>query len=155
MNKDDLEKKLENLGRPQLPDLQHQWQLRLSILSAKRSAWAALWLLLAPLLVFASGALYSLLKISVPPYAWLAEYSSQWPLWVRITVFMTTVIVLPSIAVILNLLAIVWIQYDREQKVLNISIRMKTINLIIIIVAGLIALLFIGHSIADYIAGAD
>ena len=63
--------------------------------------------------------------------------------------------VFPLIAVILNVLAITWLQYDREQKVLNISIRIKTINLIIIIVAGLVALLFIGHSIADSIAGAD
>lgn len=155
MNKDDLEKKLESLDKPQLPPLQHQWQVKLAILSAKKSAWAAVWLLLAPFLVFASAALHGLLKIPIPPFSWLEQYSPHWPVWLRMTVFMITVIVFPLVAVILNVLAITWIQYDREQKLLNISIRMKTINLIIIILAGLVALLFIGHSIADSIAGKE
>lgn len=155
MDNDDLKKRLESLDKPQLTELRHQLQLRLAILSAKKSAWAALWLLLAPFVVFASAALHSLLKVPIPPDSWLEQYGSHWPLWLRVTVFMSTVIVFPSIAVILNVLAITWIRYDREQKVLNISIKMKTINLVIIIIAGIIALLFIGHSIADYLAGAD
>jgi hypothetical protein len=150
MNKDDLEKKLENLSKPQLPQtLQHQWQLKLSILSAKKSARASLWLLLIPFLLFISRVFQEILNVSIPPGSWFEIYSIQWPLWLRVTVFITIIIVIPLIAVILNLLSITWIQYDREQKVLHISIRMRTINLIIIIVAGLVALLFIATTITD------
>jgi hypothetical protein len=77
------------------------------------------------------------------------------PLNLRIAIFVTTVMVFPLIAVILNILAITWLQYDKQQKILNICIRIKTMNLIIIIVSGLLAFLFIGHAIADYIARAD
>ena len=150
MNKDDdLEKELENLRKPQLPELQHQGQLKLSILSAKISARASLWLLLIPFLIFISRVFQEILNVSIPPDSWLEIYSKQSPVWLRITVFITIVIVIPLIAVILNLLSIIWIQYDRKQKVLNISIRIRTINLIIIIVAGLVALLFIAVTITD------
>lgn len=142
MNKNELEKKLENLRIPQLPQLQHQQQLKLSILSAKKSARVSFWLLLIPFLFFASALLRQLLNISIPPDSLFEEYSLHWSSWFRILIFSIVVIGFPLIAVILNLLSIIWLQYDREQKVLNISIKMRTVNLIIIIVAGLVALLF-------------
>ena len=148
MNEDDLKKKLENLSKPQLPQLQHQWQLKLTILSAKKSARASLWLLLIPFLFFIGRVLQDILNVPIPPD------STQWPVWLRITVFLTILILIPLIAVILNLLSIIWLHYDREQKVLNISIRIRTINLIIIIVSGLVALLFIATTITDSVTGA-
>ena len=149
MEKDDLEKNLENISIPQLPPLKHQHQLKLSILSARKSAWAGLWLLLIPFLLFASAFLRQVMHISVPPDSWFESYSSQWPSWLRITAFLTIMIVLPLIAVIINLLSIVWLQYERDQKVLNVSIRLRAINLIIIIGAGLVALLFTVVMITD------
>ena len=140
MDKNELEKKLENLSVPQLPQLEHQQQLKLSIMSAKKSARASLWLLLIPFLFFVSAFLRQL-NISIPG-SLLDEYSLHWSSWLRILVFAVIIIGFPLIAVILNLLSIIWLQYDREQKVLNISIRMRTVNLVIIVVAGLVALLF-------------
>lgn len=149
MKKDDLEKKLENLSIPQLPQLQHQQQLKLAILSSKKSAKAALWILLIPFLFIASAFLRQLLNVSIPPDSWLEEHRLQLPPWLRIAVFAAIVIVFPLIAVILNLLSVVWFQYEREQKLLHISIRMRTVNLIIIIVAGFVSLLFTVVMITD------
>lgn len=154
MNQDELEKKLENLSTPKMPSISHQWQLKLAILSAKKSAWAALWLMLAPFLILGSALLQSLLNISIPPWSWMQEYSPHWPLWVRFGIFVTVVMIFPLLAVLLNVLSIIWLQYDRTQRVLHISIRLRLVNIIIILVAGLLALLFIGHTIADYLAGA-
>jgi len=56
---------------------------------------------------------------------------------------------------LLNLLSIVWFQYDRRQQVLHIAVRLKKANIIIMLIAGTLALLFIGHSIADNITGHD
>jgi hypothetical protein len=145
MNKDDFEKKLENLSKPQLPQTHHQQQLKLSILSAKKSARASLWLLLIPFLIFIGRLLQDIFNIPIPPGSWLQALPSS----LRITIFIIIVIVIPLTTVILNLLSITWLQYDREQEVLNISIRMRMINLIIIIVAGLVALLFIAVMITD------
>jgi hypothetical protein len=149
MEKDDLEKNLENISIPQLPALKHQQQLKLSILSARKSARAGLCLLLVPFLLFASAFLRQVMNITVPPDAWFERYSLQWPSWLRTTAFLTIMIVLPLVAVIINLLSIVWLQYERGEKVLNVSIRMRTINLIIIIGAGLVALLFTVVMITD------
>jgi hypothetical protein len=149
MEKDELEKNLQNISIPQLPPLKHQQQLKLSILSARKSASAGLWLLLVPFVLFASAFLRQVVKITVPPDSWLESYRSQWPSWLRIAVFLTIMIVLPLIAVIINLLSIVWLQYERKQRVLNVCIRMRTINLIIIIGAGLVAFLFTVVMITD------
>jgi hypothetical protein len=153
MNADDLEKKLEHLSTPQVPPMQHQWQLKFAILSAKKSAKAALWLMLIPVLMLGTGLLQSQYDILIPPWSWLVEYSPGWPVWIRFGVFAIVVIIIPLIAVLLNLLSIIWLEYDRPQKVLHISIRMRPLNLLIIAIAGLLALLFIGHTIADSVAG--
>ncbi len=148
MNNDDLENKLENINAPKMPSMQHQWQLKLAILNAKRSASVGLWLMLIPILVLTGAFMKTVLHVSLPPWSWLVKYSPQWPLWIRVMVFVTVVIVFPVIAVLLNLLSIIWLQYDKTQQVLNISVRMRRINIIIIIVAGLLAFLFLGHLIA-------
>lgn len=155
MNKDDLEKKLENLSKRDLPPLQHHWQLKLAILSAKKSAWAALWLLLPAFLILSGALMESFLHLSIPPESWLKEYSPHWPAWLRMLIFLMTVIIFPLIAVLLNILSITWIQFDRSQKVLHISIRVRLVNILIIAIAGLLAILFIAHTIADFLAGAD
>ncbi len=153
MNADDLEKKLEDLSVPQMPPIQHQWPLKLAILSAKKSAKAALWLMLIPGVLLGSGLIQSLLDTSIPPWSWMVEYSPRWPEWIRFGVFAMVVIIIPLITVLLNLLSITWVRYDRHQQVLHVSIRMRPLNIVIIVIAGLLALLFVGHTIADYIAG--
>ncbi len=153
MNTDDLEKKLENLSTPEMPPMAHQWQLKLAILNAKKSARAALWLMLIPVIVLGSGMLHSVLNASIPPWSWMQEYLPQLPVWIRFGIFSMIVIIIPLIAVLLNLLSIIWLQYDKTKHILHISIRMRPVNIIIIVIAGLLALLFIGHTIADYLAG--
>jgi len=68
-------------------------------------------------------------------------------------VYIVILIVFPLVAGFINILAITWIEYDKKKKVLNISIQIKTVNIIIITATTIIALLFIGHSIADWISG--
>ena len=149
------EQKLENLNPPQTPSLENQPQLKLSILNAKKSARASLFLLAIPFSILGSALIETLFKVALPPWSWLKTYNPQLPLWERQFIFVTIVIVCPLIALALNILSIVWLQYDKAQKVLHISIRLRTVNTIIIIIAGLLAFLFIGHAIADWIAGKD
>ena len=68
-------------------------------------------------------------------------------------VYIVILIVFPLVAGFINILAITWFEYDKKKKVLNISIQIKTVNIIIITVTTIIALLFIGHSIAEWISG--
>jgi hypothetical protein len=153
METNDLEKNLDKLSIPNIPQSDNQRQLKFAIISAKKSAKATLWLMLIPVIVLASGVLQGLMNISIPPWSWMQHYLPFLPVWARFGIFAGVVIIIPLIVVILNVLSVVWLQYDKKHEVLNISIRMRPINIIIIAIAGLIALLFIGHTIADYIAG--
>jgi len=153
MKSDDIENKLENISSPQLPLLQHQEKLKLSILSAKKSSWVSLVLLAFPFLVFLGGIFESTFHILLPPWSWIVKYSPLWPVWLRMLVYIMILIVFPLVAGFINILAITWFEYDKKKKVLNISIQIKTVNIIIITVTTIIALLFIGHSIAEWISG--
>jgi hypothetical protein len=155
MDSNELEKKLENISSPQLPPLQHQEKLKLSILSAKKSSRASLILLAFPFILFLGGILQGALNILLPPWSWMVKYSPLWPVWLRMLIYVMILIVFPLAAAFINILAITWIEYDKNQKVLNISIRIRTVNTIIIIATLIIALLFIGHSIGEWISGAE
>lgn len=149
-----METRLQNLNIPEAPQSgQHQKQLKFALMNARKSATTSLWLLSVPFVMLLGAVLDSAWNISLPPWSLLKTYGQLWPLWLRMAIFVTTVMILPLLALLMNILSVLWVNYNREQKVLHIAIRMKTANIIIIVVAGLLAFLFIGHAIADSIAG--
>lgn len=151
--KNELETRLENINLPNINSLQHQQQLKLTILNAKKSVAVSLWLLVIPFVMLFGGFMQSVFHILIPPWSWLVKYSSVMSLWLRLAIFVIVVIIIPLIAVLINILGILWFKYDKAEHVLHISVRMRKINVIIIVIAGILALLFIGHSIAEWITG--
>src|SRR5882724_4626056 len=129
MESNELEKKLENISSPQLPPLQHQEKLKLSILSTKKSSRASLILLAFPFIIFLGGILQGAFNILLPPWSWMVKYSPLWPVWLRVLVYVMIVIVFPLAAAFINILSITWFEFDKKQKVLNISIRIRTVNM--------------------------
>jgi hypothetical protein len=146
-----LETRLENLDLQQINALPHQQQLRLTILNAKKSGRVSLWLLFIPFIFLFGGLAQSVFHILIPPWSWLVVYSPLIPAWLKILIFAVVLIIIPAIAIFLNILSILWIHYDKAEHVLHISLRMRRTNVIIISVAGILALLFIGHSITEWI----
>ena len=153
MERNELEKKLENISSPQLPLLQHQGKQKSSIMSTRKSSRISLILMAFPFIILFGAISQSAFNILLPPWSWLVKYGSSLPLWLRIFIYVMILIILPLLAAFLNILAVTWFEYDKKQKVLNISIRLKKVNIIIIIVTTIIALLFIGHSIAEWLSG--
>jgi len=153
MEGNELEKKLENISSPQLPPLKHQEKLKLSILSVKKSSRISIILLAFPFVIFFGGIFQSAFNVLLPPWSWLVKYSHLWPVWLRMLIFLMILIVFPLTAAFINILAITWFEYDKKQKLLNISIRIRPVNMIIIISTTIIALVFIGHSITEWISG--
>ena len=121
MDENELEKKLESLSVPDLDhiELKHGENLKLAILSAKKSSKYTLWLLLIPFLILFSAILQSVFKVSIPPWSWIQKFSPVWPDWIKLGVFALVLIIIPSIVVILNILSILWISYDRKEKVFS------------------------------------
>jgi len=155
MNEKDIKTRLDTLKVPEAVDPGGQKQLKFAVLSARKSARLSLWIMALPAIILLGAICDPLFHILLPPWSLMKEYGPHWPLWLRIAIFTGTVMVFPLIAVFVNLLSIIWFQYDRQQKVLSMSIRLKPVNLVIITIAGLLAALFIGHAIADSIAGHD
>lgn len=146
-----FEQQLENLNVPEANTLPHQRELKLTILKTKKSATISLWLLLLPLIVLLGAIMQSTFHIMLPPWSWLVKYSPLMPVWLRITVFATVLIIIPIAAVLINIFGILWFQYNKTERVLHIAVRMRRVNIIIIAIAGLLALLFIGHTITKWI----
>lgn len=155
MESDELKNKLENISVPKLSSLQHKEDLKLTILSTKKSANLSFVLLSIPAIILLGAISQSAFHILLPPWSWMVKYGYLMPLWLRMLIYIMVLIVLPIVAAFLNILSVVWCKYDKEKKVLNIAIRLKTLNIVIIAVTAIIALLFIGHTIAEWITGAS
>jgi hypothetical protein len=148
---EELENKLETLPIPNLDNVTHQSHIKLAILNARKSSKLSFYLFLIPLLILGSALLQSILKVSVPPWSLLQKYSPQLPQWMRIGIFTVVLIIIPAIIFFVNLLSILWIRYDKVQKIIHISIKLRMSNLIFLILSFLLAILFLGHTIVESI----
>ena len=110
--------------------------------TAKKFTSVSLLILMIPFL-FIISRLLEQLSIPILPDAWLEKFSQNWSSWLRIILFAAIVILLPLIAVILNLLSLIWLQNDKEQT------GIRSVNFIVITVAGLMVLLFTIVMLAD------
>jgi len=151
MNSEELENKLKTMTKPEFSGERHQIKLKMALMSSKKSARISLWLLSIPFLFLLEGLIQAVWNISILPWSLLQKYSPAWPISLRITIFMLVLIVIPLVAAIFNFLSIFWFQYDKKHKVLHISIRIRLLNLILMIAAGLLAFLFIAHSMIDWL----
>ncbi|HVX26364.1 MAG TPA: hypothetical protein VHB70_08490 [Parafilimonas sp.] len=150
-----LEEQLENMEVPGIKSAQHRQDLKLTIINTKKSARISLWLLLLPVLILLEGFIESAFHVFLPPWSWIIKYTPVMPVWLRVAIFTFVLILIPTIAVLINVLGILWFRYDKAEHVLHIAVRMRRINVIIIVVAGILALLFIGHSIAEWITNGE
>lgn len=150
-NRSAFEQQLENLNVRDADTLPHQRELKLTILKTKKSATISLWLLILPLIILLGAIVQHAFHIMLPPWSWLVKYSPLMPVWLRLSVFAIILIIIPLIAALVNISGILWFKYNKAEHVLHIAVRMRRMNIIIIAVAGLLALLFVGHTIAEWI----
>lgn len=151
MNNEELENKLFQMSKPQFSGTEHQENLKLAILSSKTSSKLSLWLLSLPFLVLIGALLETTSHIEIPPWSWIHHYGPTWPYAIRISVFLIIVIIIPFFVVLINLLSITWLQYNRDTKILNISIRIKPFKMILLLVGAIIGGLFTIHSIMEWL----
>src|SRR4051794_27971695 len=101
--------------------------------TAKKITSVSLLILMIPFLFFVSRLL---LSINVLPDAWIDKFSQNWSSLLRIVVFAVIVIMLPLIALILNLVSL-----NRLQNVEG-QVGIRLINYLIIAATGFVILLF-------------
>ena len=131
MDEKELIKKLEGVERPELSSAAQQRQLKLFLVSAKRSSWIGILLIAAPCLFLFGVILKYWFRFSIPTLNWFEEEM------VRIDHsffrFVPPLILVagPLVALALNLLAIMHFHFDRARRELQVTVKIRILNLLI------------------------
>ncbi len=152
MEEDEFINKMDNLEKPGFSSKLPNKKLKLAIVNSKKSAAIGVWFLVAPF--------YFLLMIFMKYYFdinlhvidifedFIASMNRS-----LLTKFIPPLffVVLPIAGIIMNLLSIMYLEYDKERKQLNISIKLKSLNILLIILSSAIVSIFALYLITESI----
>jgi hypothetical protein len=133
--KNDFEQKMENLDAPETDFVKHQEMMKISFMSARKSSRIGIIFILIPALVVLVIylKLHFFLSIDFPATFQniMAKTDDEsYLLWLIPLVFL----VLPLLAIIINLLAISHFYINKKTKELIISIRYRIKNIIVLLI---------------------
>ena len=154
MEEKDFLSKMENLKKPEVSAETSRRQIKIALLSARRSAAWGIWFLVVPAFFFCSVVIKYLLhsdwSIAGNFLDWMAtvDKSMSIPI-VSILVF----VVLPAVGAVINLLSILHFIYDKAARELIVTIKLKWPNIILALlslaVIGVIMLYAISENSAE------
>lgn len=142
---------LDKLDIPQFDDLPHAAVIRPAILNAQRSAALGFWLVATPAFFLACVVMkyffvWNLGVVRNFEGFWEALDRDRFGYWLQPLVL----IVAPAVALTMNLLAILNVQYDRPQKELNIRIKLRWQNLLLAALSLAILGIFLLYAIGEF-----
>lgn len=143
MKKEDVEKMLSGINPPKPEQITHQEELKIPLLSYRRSSKAGLWLLILPGIVAIVSVLKYELALSSTVLngigSFIAAVDGNPVLTYLIPI---TFIGLPCAAMIINLLAIFHCTLVRERKELLVTIKYRPVNIAIFLLSFAILVFF-------------
>ena len=145
MDTHEFENKMKTLEKPEAGSIQPPKEIKLAILNARRSAWVSVWFIVLPLIFFLAMIMKHEFNIDLGILLIIANMitaldSSPQTKWLEIIILAG----LPAIAVAMNALAITYFAYERISRSLLITIKLKPVNLAIIIIStGVLGILFL------------
>jgi hypothetical protein len=149
MEDDELVSRLERVKRPDSGSAAQQRQLRLVLVSARRSSWVGLVLILCPCLFILGVLLKYGLRVEIPLFSALEEKMAAID---RSPYRFLSIFLLagcPLAALALNLLAITHVQIDRLRRELQVTVKLKIINLVISAICLFILGMIFAHVVAE------
>ena len=155
--KDEFLKQMENLKVPEVNPQQHPQLVKMAIMNAGRSAALGVWLIVVPCYFLFCVFMYYFSHIRVGTSWFAAMFTLMSSLdKTRYIDFLGPVImvVLPIICIIINGLAITHIGVQKEGKVrqVNITIKIKTWNILLILFSLVIVGIFIAYVMTENIS---
>ena len=132
MDKKDFEKELEQLQKPQLQKPTHMETIKLTVLNTKRSAVAGIWLVAVPCIFLFMICMKYILGIDTGLFNWIENVFVQIDRG-KLSGILNPIlfILLPLLGLVINLLAICHFSFDKVQRELNITVKIKWVNLAI------------------------
>jgi hypothetical protein len=149
MDKDKLVNKLESLKCPDLQSPSHQRRLKLVLTNARRSSWIGLVFIAFPCLFMFGVLLKYGFRLDLPLFTALEGRMAQ--IDHSALRFLSPLVLAgaPMAALILNLLAVMHFHFDRARSELQVSVKLRIINLGIIALCLLILAMLFVHAVAE------
>lgn len=126
--------KMDNLKKPGFENSSPNNSLRLAIVSSKRSAAIGIWFLVVPLYFLLMVFMKYYFNVNLHVIDIFEDFISSLdrsPTTKLITPLFF--VGLPIIGIAINLLSIMFFEYDKKQKRINISIKLKWLNILILL----------------------
>jgi lantibiotic transport system permease protein len=152
MNPEHFEKKMENLTLPKADGVNPPVEIKLTIVNAQRSAALGIWFIAIPcyllFCVFMKYYFHINLGLFDAMIGLMSDLDKN-----PVMKFLTPVLVvgLPLAGVVLNALAITHFSYTASTKTVQISIKLRWINLAVLVISLVLVSLFILYVIVENI----
>jgi hypothetical protein len=149
MNPEDFQKKMEGLKMPKSEAVPPK-ELRMAIVSARRSAALGAWFVIVPWLFFIAMVIKHMFNVNLGLIETFEEMMSALdhdPSTWWIGPFL--ILGLPVVSIIINTLAITHFKWESFTGSLIVSVRMKWINLAVLLVSFTIVGIFVLHLLAE------
>jgi hypothetical protein len=144
MKNKDVENMLNRMQIPEPENLVQHRELKIPLLSYRRSSKAGLWLLLIPLMVAVTVFLKTQLGLQTGYIAFVHKLFSAIDDNVVLTYLIPLIFVgFPLFAMIINALAICHFQKNNKQKELLITIKYRPLNIAIFLLAFAVLIFFL------------
>lgn len=142
---------IDKLEVPEFGELPHAAVIRPAILQAQRSAALGFWLVATPAFFIACVIMkyFFLWNLGVIRHFedfWTALDRSSSGFWLQPLVLVAA----PAAAFVINLLAVLHLQYDSLRKELNINVKLRWQNLLLAAVSLAILGIFLLYAIGEY-----
>ena len=142
MESDQFAKHMENLKKPE-PSVMPPQELKLTILNASHSATLGIWVIVVPALFLFFVTLKYYFNLDTNLLTTIEEFIT------RVdrnpgTWFLQPVLLLglPLASIVINILAITHISWHRSTKVLTFAVKLRWVNLLILLISTLIVTIF-------------
>ena len=136
MDENEFRNKMENLKKPEVSAETSRRQIKLAILTAKKSARWGIWFLVVPIFFFACVAIKEFFHwnwgLASNFLDWMAQLDRQTATWWLTPVLF---VLLPAAGAVVNLLAILHFVYDKAAKELLVTIKIKWLNIVLALIS--------------------
>ena len=150
MEEEDFINKMDNLKKPGFSSFEPGKNLKLMIVNSKKSAAIGVWFLVVPcyfLFMILMKYYFNVNLHIIDIFENFVASLDKSP----ITKFITPLffVGLPIAGIVINLLSIMFFDYNKEQKQINISVKLKPVNLLLVILSLAVVSVFVLYLVAE------
>lgn len=153
MDEDQLKNNLQDMEKPTPPLPAQRNALKFALVNARRSSWLGAVLIAFPFFIVSLFFIQNLFGLGQRLTAWIAESTSFLPTSGRALFFFLFLTGCPFLGIILNMLSITCIYYDKVRREVNISIKLRWWNILVVILGTAVASFYALHLLADSVLG--